>query len=278
MPTLGTHGDVYVFPHYAFERTMTAIAIAYAEEGFVLAADGRIRLGDESRPNASALALTMETDDKQKIFPITFPHQSLAYAVTGTICDSLGFDLPQTVKMQVEAISKREFDDFRSCLNALGENINTAINEAKRSGTLEFPHTKKKERSQAWIITTLYFCGYFNEFPCFSRVDFFHVERDAQFEINEQSLRGPLVSGSEIVADQMYRDPRDPRFSAFVLERGQSPSLETATQFARGYIEACSSPLGLEVDALICKGIGGHLHMATITKSGFTWVIEPVPQ
>jgi len=67
----------------------------------------------------------------------------------------------------------------------------------------------------------------------------------------------------------MYRDPRDPRFSAFVLERGQSPSLETATQFARGYIEACSSPLGLEVDALICKGIGGHLHMATITKSGF---------
>jgi len=30
-----------VFPHYAFERTMTAIAIAYAEEGFVLAADGR---------------------------------------------------------------------------------------------------------------------------------------------------------------------------------------------------------------------------------------------
>jgi hypothetical protein len=153
-----------------------------------------------------------------------------------------------------------------------------------RSSQLRVPTVLKQDSqgfpngSVHYSGTTLYFCGYFNEFPCFSRVDFFHVERDAQFEINEQSLRGPLVSGSEIVADQMYRDPRDPRFSAFVLERGQSPSLETATQFARGYIEACSSPLGLEVDALICKGIGGHLHMATITKSGFTWVIEPVPQ
>jgi hypothetical protein len=276
---LGSFGNVYVFPLYEVHTTMTAIAIASTAEGFAIAADGRLRFDDESREKESPQALTLETDKQQKIFPASFPQQAAAYAVSGSVFDPRGFDLPKIVDEQIDIVCARKFDVFSSCLKALGEEINRAINDAKRTGTFEaFPRIKKMDRSHAWIIASIYFCGYFNHFPCISQMDFFHFDGDADFQVNEKSLDVPLVSGSEIVAHHMYCDPRDPRFSTFVLQRGQSPSLQNAKQVVRGYIEACSSPLGLELDEPICKGIGGHIHMATITKSaGFTWVIEPIP-
>jgi capsular polysaccharide biosynthesis protein len=78
----------------------------------------------------------------------------------------------------------------------------------------------------------------------------------------------------------MYRDHpqaiQDSRFDRFAHKLGKTPLLEDARQFAQGYIEACSSPVGLEVDEPLCKGIGGHIHIATITTpEGFRWVIEP---
>jgi hypothetical protein len=68
-------------------------------------------------------------------------------------------------------------------------------------------------------------------------------------------------------------------FANFVKDLGPNPSLKDAEQYVRGYIEACSSPLALELDEAICKGIGGHIHVATITPSdGFRWVVPPLPR
>jgi hypothetical protein len=53
-------------------------------------------------------------------------------------------------------------------------------------------------------------------------------------------------------------------------------TLSDAVEAGRNYIEACSSPVALEIDKEICQGIGGHIHVATITPTaGFEWLIPP---
>jgi hypothetical protein len=277
----GTPSEAYIFPQDLFEKAMTAIAIVSTADRFIIAADGRVRLDDEARLKASAEELDRETDTQQKIFPVALPGQSLAYAVTGSVYDPRGFDLLAITETQIRVLSDRKFDDLRSFLRTLAGKIKRAINEAKRCGTLEsFPQIRKMERSHAWVIASLYFCGYFNQFACFTQIDFFHFGGDAQSQVNDYPLGSTLVMGSEMVRRRMYPsqsgDNRDTRFLPFIKDLGRGFSADDAVQFARGYIEACSSPLGLEVDAQLCKGIGGHIHIATITKSdGFKWAIEP---
>jgi hypothetical protein len=278
---LGSFGDVYVFPRDVFEKAMTAIAIVDTGNGFLIAADGRVRLDDESRRTASAEMLAQENDEQQKIFQMGTPYESMAYAFRGSIRDWRGYDLLKITEAQMKAVSTRRFDDSRSYLKVLGGKINRQINEARRDGTLEtFPQIRKMERTAAWHIASLHFCGYFENTPCLSHIDFFYYKGDAQFDVHAPQLRSTQLFGSEIVMRSMYRDHpqaiQDSRFDRFAHKLGKTPLLEDARQFAQGYIEACSSPVGLEVDEPLCKGIGGHIHIATITTpEGFRWVIEP---
>jgi len=282
MTMLGTHGDAYVFPGDICEKAMTAIAMVQTEDGFVLAADGRVRLDDDSRLTASPEMLAQETDQQQKIFPIVRAGEAFAYAVTGNVRDPFGFDLLVAIEVQNAALSQRKFEDFRSYLRILGGKVNRAINEAVTERTLEaLPKFNRMETIPGWRIATLYACGYFNNTPYLGEIDFHHSRRDSQFDVKFHPPFSTIVSGSQIVRRHMYGDDvraaRDPRFAKFVHDLGKNVSLEDAQQFARGYIEACSSALGLEVDEPICKGIGGHIHIATISKEkGFTWVIEPL--
>jgi len=278
MTALGDFGKVCVCLGSGFESAMTAIAIVPATEGFSIAADGKLGFDDESRRTASPQELAMETKKQQKIFQAPFPAAALAYAITGSVRDWRGFDLPQIIDAQIYAIQNQKFDDFYSCLRVLGGKINRAINDARSHGALEaFPQINKMEQSHAWIIARIYFCGYFDHLPCFSQIDFFHFpEGNSQFKVNEKSLVQPFVIGSDIVWRRMYGNPPDPLFADFVHRLDTPPSLEDAKRFAQGYVKACSSALGLEVDEPFCKMIGGHLHMATITKSdGFSWAIKP---
>ncbi len=51
--------------------------------------------------------------------------------------------------------------------------------------------------------------------------------------------------------------------------------MSEAQEAAVKYILACSDPFAAEVDPYV-EGIGGHLHMATISeKEGFHWVMPP---
>ena len=277
-----TPSEPYVFPRDLFETAMTAIAIVDTGNGFLIAADGRVRLDDESRRTASVDVLAQEGDEQQKIFPMEWPYETLAYAFRGTIRDQRGYDLLKITESQMSGISTRRFQDFRSYLKILGGKINREINEARRNGTLEtFPQLRKMERTAAWHIASLHFCGYFDNAPSLSQIDFFYYRGESQFDVNSPQLRTTQLFGSEVVMRAMYRDHpqhiQDSRFAVFVRELSNTPSLGDAELFARGYIEACSSPLGLEVDEPLCKGIGGHIHIATITKEeGFTWVIAPI--
>jgi hypothetical protein len=54
-------------------------------------------------------------------------------------------------------------------------------------------------------------------------------------------------------------------------------TIETAAKIASGYIEACRSDYGRELDPIVTLGIGGHTHIAKITPSeGFQWIVPPV--
>ena len=124
---MGSFGDVYVFPRDVFEKAMTAIAIVETGNGFLIAADGRVRLDDESRRTASAEMLAQENDEQQKIFQMGTPYESMAYAFRGSIRDWRGYDLLKITEAQMKAVSTRRFDDSRSYLKVLGGKINRQI-------------------------------------------------------------------------------------------------------------------------------------------------------
>jgi hypothetical protein len=86
-----------------------------------------------------------------------------------------------------------------------------------------------------------------------------------------------LLSGSDAVRKAMYPDnldQPDPRFAQYakpIIE-----SLPDAEDFIKGYISACSSDLGRELDAESWRITGGRTHLARITpERGFEWIILP---
>ena len=86
---------------------------------------------------------------------------------------------------------------------------------------------------------------------------------------------GGFLYGSEIVRRAMYGPPpvRNSPFAEYIQNPLTIRSLDDAERYIRGYIEACSSPLALQMDAK-CSRIGGHIHTAEITPSGgFRWRI-----
>jgi hypothetical protein len=67
---------------------------------------------------------------------------------------------------------------------------------------------------------------------------------------------------------------------SFHLVFHPNETLRIHAQMAHAYIKACSGPEALAMDPKPCAGIGGRVHIATITpKDGFQWVpgFEPVP-
>jgi hypothetical protein len=87
-----------------------------------------------------------------------------------------------------------------------------------------------------------------------------------------------VLYGSGVIQQAMY-DNYGPIDNSPFAEYFKNPrtidSFDDAEEYVKGYIEACSSPLALEMDEVGCKKIGGHIHIAEITRSGFRWRIPP---
>ena len=69
---------------------MTAIAIAQLSSGFVIAADGRMRLDAKTRARATAPELARETEYALKVFEITGRDKKVAWTITGNFGVGLG--------------------------------------------------------------------------------------------------------------------------------------------------------------------------------------------
>lgn len=259
---------------------MTAIGIVGTASGFIIGADGRVRLDEQTRAAASPELLEKETDDAQKIFEIKDKDRTLAYAITGSVGDPAGFDFVKTMRDNIAALTSRQFDDCEKYLRILSGKVNRVMNEAKQDGTLrEFPQVHQVEQSTAWKIVDVFFGGYFKGFPCLSVVHFFHFHQSSQFRVRQYPYQFSWISGSDVVRASMYDQQGCPvensPFMEYVKKLPANPTLTDAKEYIKGYIEACKSPLALQMDEAICKGIGGHVHIAEVTLDGFKWHIPP---
>ena len=118
-------------------------------------------------------------------------------------------------------------------------------------------------------------------------VEFYHIKQESAYKVALKHLlwHPAWLSGSPEVTQGLF-DLDDPRFREFrtdackrVAARDRHPeirvSLADAVEAGRNYIEACSSPIARELDNESCRGIGGHIHIATITRDGFSWIAAP---
>jgi hypothetical protein len=260
------------------ETAMTAIGVVGTASGFIIGADGRMRFDDQSRATADAAALAKETEKAQKIWEIAGSDRTLAYAVAGSILNLQNFDLLRIIREQVQSIGSQDFHDCYEYLRALAREIGSAINEARRTGKIpKFPEVHHVEESVAWEIADAVVCGYFKNCASLIQVRFFHFNQIANSRLIQYPPAYTLLLGSIVVERAMYSD--NSPFTKYVAEpiKGlRSPTLDEAAQFVQGYLEACKSPLALQMNPETCKMIGGHIHVAEITPTGFRWRIPPL--
>jgi len=275
----GPPGVLWISPRSPlFEGAgMTAIGLVGSPIGFVMGADGRMRITDESRGGADQASLDSETDAAQKIFEIRDQDKTLAYAVSGFVKLD-GFHLLDEIQKKIEWLSRREFDTCKKYLSALCSRLNDDINEARKNKTIEtLPALYRTESGTAWKILDLFTVGYFRGAPSLIVSQFYHSDGvQVDFDVNSYPSNYAILSGSEPVRAAMYPNLTDARFSAYRKQLAEPVSLQDAAEYVSGYIAACSSDLAREIDYAKWKITGGDTHIAQVTPSeGFEWLVPP---
>ena len=262
------------------ETGMTAIgAVGIPPFGFVIAADGRKRLDDESRAKATADDLKHETDEAQKIFEIIGGDKVLAYGVSGFVKLSK-FDVMAEIKRKVDLLSYRQFDTCRKFLTSICSKINEELNEAKGTGKIEtLPTLRRTEDGTACKVLELIVVGYFKNAPSLIMCSFTHSNgKRIEYQVNSLPPHFCALLGSDAVRKAIYPDPgglADARFAEYTKPI-PIYSLPDATEYVKGYVAACSSDVAREIDFDMWKITGGHIHVAQITpQRGFEWLIPP---
>jgi hypothetical protein len=257
---------------------MTAIGVVGLGEGFVIGADGRMT-GDKEAQQIAGSANERISEKAQKIFQLTDRDKVLAYSFSGfvTLDDFVVLD---GVKRKMEWLFKRTFTNCNKYLIAVTEKVTDEINEAKRSNKIkQFPVSRKTERGDGWKIADIVLAGYYCGVPSLAIAQITHGDgEEAKCGVKVvPDYRCAFLLGSDAVRRAMYPDSgcaRDPRFQQYTKD--PSRSLKDAGEYIEGYIAACSSDLGRELDPESWRITGGRTHLAKITPSGgFEWIIAP---
>jgi hypothetical protein len=264
---------------------MTATAIVFTGSGFAVAADGNQLWGHKPTRNAAIRAT--ETDSAQKIFGIEMGDTALAYIVRGDVAnEDRTFDVALELKGEVALAVKRRRSKPKAFVEAIGNALERQIALAVEAGRL-----------RCWPAPQITFFGFVGNDPFYVNLNFWPLPdaNGLHYKIIGQVVDSWLFacSGSQVIAQMMQQS--DVRIRQFIKPPNEKLSLHDAIDTTRGYIEACSSPLGLEVDPDNCQGLGGHIHVATVTpcvksswisryfrrsgcsqSGGFQWVIPPI--
>ena len=257
----------------------TAIVRIHTPEGFVIAADGREMILKDC-------VLARKTDEAQKIFPIARKDLTCAYSFAGNCVFGQSDDDP----------TKAAFDFDLEAQHAIGllsiYTPSTLYDYAKRLclemnmrlsqeiGKLPSDRADAEHPAEKDTVARMLFDGYCNGIP--QRVN-------VRFWLSNGSLEEPEISPGDILTSEPYVygsseihhllfNTQDERFSSYRRPalRAQDITMAEAVQIANSYIGACSDPIALEIDAKTCRAIGGHIHIAKVTKEqGFEWIIPP---
>jgi hypothetical protein len=249
---------------------MTAIAFCYTKSGFVVGADGRSRIYNSVKDEFSP-----SREDCRKIFGIVESGKVLAYAVIGDAVSSEdnSFDLMAEIECQRKRLSGQRFGSLHSYASAIGYKAERAYEKALRSGRLDFRYKAGAEDETENLLARVLFMGYLR-FPGFVYIELMRIEGGAELRTTNQSavLGVPALVAPAGILNAIDHDPR---FAEYRLPYGREMSIEDARALVRRRIEACASPLAAEINSL-CAGIGGHIHIAVVTPSGFSWLEAPV--
>ena len=251
----------------------TAIFRMYLDDGFVIAADGRQTKGLNDEP---------VSDGIQKIFPIHDDNKQLGYSMCGTHLFTTNdgsrviWDLHEEVEKAVLDPITRRSSSLEGYATRLSRPIYRALETAKRTGEIEsFLENMEKVYPRGKTIADLHIDGYYSRVPSRVTIRFFHVEQQLQHPsifLDRDIKRLDLYGSPRIWT--VFDDTNDKRLAPY-RPKGYSKAvrwdLRTTTKIAAGYIAACSSPQGKEIDENAHRIIGGHTHIAIVTPEGFRW-------
>lgn len=261
----------------------TAITRIYTDEGFAIAADG-------SKQNDDLIV----EDTAQKIFSIEQGSAVLAYSLAGCIgitSDSgeVVFDLVSRAK---DALHCRAIQTSRpKTLNAFAKLVCSELARSLRSATKkrtdihfeERPYQNRKAaRNGGFTIARIFLDGYYNGDACRATLELFHVNQKFQnpvIECENAVTDGPSCYGSAEVLTLIVEGDR--RFSPYrpIHQNWPKLTLAGAIEIGSNLIRAQMTEDAREIDPETCNAIGGHMHIATITRTdGFRWVpgYEPI--
>jgi len=229
---------------------MTATAIMLTGSGFAVAADGNQLFGDP--PNFIPDMSIGESNCTQKIFGAEGRDYAVAYIVRGKVAtENRTFDTSIEVQQEMASLSAQRFRRPIELVVAASTGLHRRMRAAFKSGRLP-----------CFLGLEIPFVGYFRCEP-FCLTAYFYPTGNRQ--VIPQALSGWLFaySGSEVIARLMQAG--DERILHRVKWPDDHPSLQDAINVTQTYIEVCSSAFGLAVDPENCRGLGGHIHVATVT-------------
>jgi hypothetical protein len=266
----GNAGPIWP-PDQKFFAAMTAIGLVYTARGFILAADGRSRFADDS--------MGYESDQEQKVFSGEFGTLEIAWAVAGNIFNrDRSFSLIDHAKRSFDVANAAFNQGFGQWFSRFAFCLRKAISDARETGLLgPFPENQSvpSDSQERFTFARVFTAGYpEGGKPSIAIARLHHsdgVLGDPQLTIYTPP-QNDLFSGSDEISKRYFREHQDGRFKRYFHPPGTT--LADGLAHAKGYIEACSDPLAQEIDPL-CKGIGGHIHAAAVTPSGFEWLIPP---
>lgn len=221
---------------------MTAIVRKCTDGGFVIAADGLQNERDGSIVGRA----------KQKIFSFA-GNKFLAYSFTGRIGigpddgDEITFDFIKQFQEAAESTSIRRSQTLKEYAQRIAMRVNQKLEETCKDPRIMFGDEQPDEPgSLGSTVADVLIDGYRGGIPHSVEVRFYRIS-------------GALAEPSISVQDD--------------LSLMSIHALYDAILYARAYIEGCSGPEAQRIDSEHCSKIGGHIHIAVITKDhGFEWV------
>lgn len=240
----------------------TAILRFWTNSGLVLGADGL---------KYDLVAKRAVGTDSQKVFEI--PGLPAAYAMYGEI--GIGDNNPDTpILLDLSQEIKKFLDlgdyslsfDFFAYANRIAANLYQSIAATKDRGAIWGGNQESITPER--VIARIILCGFFDGTPMEINIRFEHLNQrllpPRVFPVDLQRSN-PEVFGSFPVMQRFFRQPESPDLSL----------LEAAKKIER-YVQFCDSERGWKLDPIMCRTIGGHIHIAAITPRGFQWLKPPI--
>jgi hypothetical protein len=220
-----------------------------------------------------------ESWNQQKIFRGTLGGSEIAWAVSGPVYswDCIAFNLVNEIHGAMGAASgyfpESALSQYSSVLLGLFSSaLHSSLCDIEKKGAVVF-----KDSTEPFA--TIFMAGYFGYggMPVNAAIRLSH--RGGAWLEPELIMRNPpqeMFAGPKAIYESYIGNSEDVRFTKYAHPGGAT--LDDGLARAKGFIEACCDPIAAEIDPGIQDRIGGHIHAAAVTPSGFRWLIEPKPE